>query len=147
MKMYVCSILISTRLLLCVNRKGRKERRATVRDFVQLRTYDTTWTYDIYLDVPFIRVVDDCSQRSIVGSVVECSPATRAARVRFPDDASYFCPGSVMKRRKRKVGFMRVTKSKRWLETGGIDPPTSHMLSERSTIWATSPVYTFPGPD
>ena len=24
---------------------------------------------------------------SIVGSVVECSPATRAARVRFPDDA------------------------------------------------------------
>ncbi len=27
------------------------------------------------------------SQASIVGSVVECSPATRAARVRFPDDA------------------------------------------------------------
>jgi hypothetical protein len=27
---------------------------------------------------------------SIVGSVVECSPATRAARVRFPDDAMYF---------------------------------------------------------
>ena len=27
---------------------------------------------------------------SIVGSVVECSPATRAARVRFPDDASFF---------------------------------------------------------
>ena len=26
-------------------------------------------------------------QESIVGSVVECSPATRAARVRFPDDA------------------------------------------------------------
>uniref|UniRef100_A0A0K2SZ99 Uncharacterized protein n=1 Tax=Lepeophtheirus salmonis TaxID=72036 RepID=A0A0K2SZ99_LEPSM len=26
----------------------------------------------------------------IVGSVVECSPATRAARVRFPDDAMYF---------------------------------------------------------
>ena len=25
---------------------------------------------------------------SIVGSVVECSPATRAARVRFPDDAN-----------------------------------------------------------
>jgi hypothetical protein len=29
-------------------------------------------------------------KRSIVGSVVECSPATRAARVRFPDDADYF---------------------------------------------------------
>ena len=28
---------------------------------------------------------------SIVGSVVECSPATRAARVRFPDDAISFC--------------------------------------------------------
>ena len=27
---------------------------------------------------------------SIVGSVVECSPATRAARVRFPDDAANF---------------------------------------------------------
>ena len=27
---------------------------------------------------------------SIVGSVVECSPATRAARVRFPDDAIFF---------------------------------------------------------
>ena len=26
----------------------------------------------------------------IVGSVVECSPATRAARVRFPDDAILF---------------------------------------------------------
>ena len=26
----------------------------------------------------------------IGGSVVECSPATRAARVRFPADASYF---------------------------------------------------------
>ena len=29
-------------------------------------------------------------QASIVGSVVECSPATRAARVRFPDDANLF---------------------------------------------------------
>ena len=29
---------------------------------------------------------------SIVGSVVECSPATRAARVRFPDDATSFYP-------------------------------------------------------
>ena len=28
--------------------------------------------------------------QSIVGSVVECSPATRAARVRFPDDAAIF---------------------------------------------------------
>ena len=31
-----------------------------------------------------------CQHPSIVGSVVECSPATRAARVRFPDDAVYF---------------------------------------------------------
>ena len=28
---------------------------------------------------------------------------------------------------------------KKHLENGGIDPPTSHMLSERSTIWANSP--------
>jgi hypothetical protein len=27
---------------------------------------------------------------SIGGSVVECSPATRAARVRFPADADFF---------------------------------------------------------
>ena len=30
------------------------------------------------------------THESIVGSVVECSPATRAARVRFPDDALVF---------------------------------------------------------
>ena len=28
-------------------------------------------------------------RNSIVGSVVECSPAMRAARVRFPDDAQF----------------------------------------------------------
>ena len=32
---------------------------------------------------------------SIAGSVVECSPATRAARVRFPDDANNFVCFSV----------------------------------------------------
>ena len=30
--------------------------------------------------------------------------------------------------------------TKRRLEQRGIDPRTSHMLSERSTIWATAPV-------
>ena len=35
---------------------------------------------------------------SIVGSVVECSPATRAARVRFPDDADNFFPGMLPQR-------------------------------------------------
>ena len=34
------------------------------------------------------------SNTSIDGSVVECSPATRAARVRFPDDAQIFWPGA-----------------------------------------------------
>ena len=58
---------------------------------------------------------------SIVGSVVECSPATRAARVRFPDDANFFL-----------IKF--VVGKKKLLETRGIDPRTSHMLSERSTI-------------
>ena len=33
------------------------------------------------------------------------------------------------------IGFEKI-----FLETRGIDPRTSHMLSERSTIWATSPV-------
>ena len=55
---------------------------------------------------------------SIVGSVVECSPATRAARVRFPDDAVYF--------------FIKL--ERKYLEVPGIDPGTSRMLSERSTI-------------
>ena len=36
-------------------------------------------------------------QCSIVGSVVECSPATRAARVRFPDDALFFSFGFLTK--------------------------------------------------
>ena len=39
-----------------------------------------------------------CLSWSIVGSVVECSPATRAARVRFPDDAIFFFPFSQRER-------------------------------------------------
>ena len=39
-----------------------------------------------------------CLSWSIVGSVVECSPATRAARVRFPDDAIFFPPFSQRER-------------------------------------------------
>ena len=58
-------------------------------------------------------------------SVVECLPATQAARVQVPDDASLFCPA-------RKTGadilWAKV------LEAPGIDPGTSRMLSERSTI-------------
>ena len=59
----------------------------------------------------------------IVGSVVECSPATRAARVRFPDDASFVLLEILENMKIRKV-----------LEAPGIDPGTSRMLSERSTI-------------
>ena len=43
---------------------------------------------------------------SIVGSVVECSPATRAARVRFPDDAN-FCDWIVQKHNKNKRDWRR----------------------------------------
>ena len=39
-----------------------------------------------------IESVPHIEEISIVGSVVECSPATRAARVRFPDDANFFSP-------------------------------------------------------
>jgi hypothetical protein len=35
------------------------------------------------------------AERSIDGSVVECSPATRAARVRFPVDAVYLVNVSI----------------------------------------------------
>ena len=59
--------------------------------------------------------------------MVECSPTTRAARVRFPDDASFILAQQV---RKHKIKV---------LEAPGIDPGTSRMLSERSTIWATPP--------
>ena len=40
--------------------------------------------------VSYIALCRALYYRSIVGSVVECSPATRAARVRFPDDAVLF---------------------------------------------------------
>ena len=61
--------------------------------------------------------------------MVECSPATRAARVRFPDDANFVLAQQILENMKiRKV-----------LEAPGIDPGTSRMLSERSTIWATPP--------
>ena len=56
--------------------------------------------------------------------MVECSPATRAARVRFPDDAILLI-----------LTFSHYKKEeKRMLEAPGIDPGTSRMLSERSTI-------------
>ena len=29
----------------------------------------------------------------------------------------------------------------KWMENPGIDPGTSHMLSERSTTWANSPAW------
>jgi hypothetical protein len=67
-------------------------------------------------------VHSDKFSSGIVGSVVECSPATRAARVRFPDDAKF-------------LKFFQVKdEEEKNLETRGIDPRTSHMLSERSTI-------------
>ena len=70
---------------------------------------------------------------SIIGSVVECLPATQAARVRFQDDAEYilFCIFY-------HTPFLHNHKDgeslKVLLETGGIDPPTSHMLGECFTI-------------
>jgi hypothetical protein len=89
------------------------------------------------------------SHVSIVGSVVECSPATRAARVRFPDDAELFgtlCSiftsvlpiyniwRHLLVNKIQRKYFLSSFIKKILLETGGIDPPTSHMLSERSTI-------------
>jgi hypothetical protein len=80
-------------------------------------------------------------QASIVGSVVECSPATRAARVRFPDDANLFLPlhsatllHIIYQSAMYTPGGAWSENEKKVLETRGIDPRTSHMLSERSTI-------------
>ena len=45
---------------------------------------------------------------SIVGSVVECSPATRAARVRFPDDANtFFCHVYAKTSKRTQRGFKK----------------------------------------
>ena len=75
---------------------------------------------------------------SIVGSVVECSPATRAARVRFPDDANFSPHNFFHSHQPVLIGhtIMCCKICHKNLETGGIDPPTSHMLSERSTGWS-----------
>ena len=47
----------------------------------------------IFLEIKKLLIVKNLkaiNTQGIVGSVVECSPATRAARVRFPDDASFY---------------------------------------------------------
>ena len=99
---------------------------------------------------PAASVLFSSTISSIVGSVVECSPATRAARVRFPDDANIFVFFCLLLSKstnwtnsftflKQNRGKLMKRKEKKLLETRGIDPRTSHMLSERSTIWATSP--------
>ena len=48
---------------------------------------------------------------SIVGSVVECSPATRAARVRFPDDASTFLVSHLQQEKKKNRTCAKAQKS------------------------------------
>ena len=57
--------------------------------------FNTTWVFHFvfeYYSVEFLKVQSNQTRAEvgIVGSVVECSPATRAARVRFPDDAIWF---------------------------------------------------------
>ena len=44
------------------------------------------------------------------------------------------------KERKGEKNEKKKEEQKNHLELRGIDPRTSHMLSERSTIWATAPV-------
>ena len=60
-------------------RVSRLNHSATTAD---LRPSHISTIYTCFSTLP-----DSCCAQSIVGSVVECSPATRAARVRFPDDA------------------------------------------------------------
>ena len=86
----------------------------------------------------------DRGDSSNVGSVVECSPATRAARVRFPDVAIFYSlPTSAsldsmyfhVHREGAKEEMQEKREEKKSLmEAPGIDPGTSRMLSERSTI-------------
>ena len=45
--------------------------------------------------------------------------------------------GSAWKKKKER----KWEQQKEGLENPGIDPGTSHMLSERSTIWASPPAY------
>ena len=50
--------------------------------------FDPWYKHDIQNCIITWEDMDTCN--CIVGSVVECSPATRAAQVRFPDNANYF---------------------------------------------------------
>ena len=63
--------------------------------------------------------ITDRMSSSIVGSVVECSPATRAARVRFPDDASYFC----LEKTKKKGRLHESGKEQKVAGDGGYRSP------------------------
>ena len=115
-------------------RVSRLNHSATTAD---LRPWHISTIYTCFSTLP-----ESCWSQSIVGSVVECSPATRAARVRFPDDANLFffpytqppsahhLPGCSV----YSWGCLVLKLRKKVLETRGIDPRTSHMLSERSTI-------------
>ena len=59
--------------------------------------------------VNIISKIINCWAVQSLGSVVECSPATRAARVRIPDDAKklyLICPGSAQSQSHHVVGFV-----------------------------------------
>ena len=75
----------------------------------------------------FVQVPGKCCllcQLSIVGSVVECSPAMRAARVRFPDDASTFL-------------FLDLQPDKKKIATSGNQTRAARVAGEHSTTEPT----------
>ncbi len=74
---YLVSLLISTVVF-----------DRTVINVVQFLSLNE-WLYQIK-SINYTSNLISWNHCSIVGSVVECSPATRAARVRFPDDAVIF---------------------------------------------------------
>ena len=49
----------------------------------------SSFHFDIFMVKRYENSSVHAIDMGIVGSVVECSPATRAARVRFPDDATF----------------------------------------------------------
>ena len=80
-------------------RVSRLNHSATTADTDIACNQNTVW---------FLWEIVNLKCAGIVGSVVECSPATRAARVRFPDDAyfSYFkIPPPVIRNHCRCLNF------------------------------------------
>ena len=145
-----CSLVLTTNAYLCASftLEVQKSWAAVVAEWLRRLTRNQipsgsagsnpadceffSTIFGAFLNLSFYFVHLSCV--SIVGSVVECSPATRAARVRFPDDAANFFVLFVCQRgfkfMKSKTSnrfcFWIVSKKKHFGEWGYRSPYLSH---------------------